>query len=192
MPEETIAKGFISCGIHPWYVQDAEIKLQILKQKIEEKNCIAIGECGLDKLHKATWQQQIEVFKQQIQLANITKKPMIIHCVKASQELIQLLHLHQNKMPIIIHGFIQNANVLEQYLQNNFYISIGTKILMPNSNAQKAIQHIPLTKLFLETDTDTTNSLEQVYTKVAELKNITVQELKHQITQNFNTIFATQ
>ena len=96
-----------SYGLHPWFIdKDTYLnQLEELERLIYERRCIAIGECGLDKLSKVNFNLQQEVFVEQIKLANRVKKPLIIHCVKAFNELINCLNLNDNKMPVIVHGF---------------------------------------------------------------------------------------
>lgn len=81
-----------SIGIHPWFIKVKTLNTQftVLEEKIQHKNCLAIGECGLDKLTEVDFQTQKEVFVTQIQLSEKYKKPLIIHCVKAHQEIIEL------------------------------------------------------------------------------------------------------
>ena len=89
---------YFSVGIHPWKISEYELKndLQILEQKIQLSNCLALGECGLDKRIETAIDLQLYVFEKQIKLAQKYNKPLLIHCVAAFQELIAILH--QNKI----------------------------------------------------------------------------------------------
>lgn len=69
---------------------------------------VAIGECGLDKVCKTDFVLQQEVFAAHIILANKLKKPLVLHCVKAYDEIIKMLSLHKNLVHVIFHGFNKN------------------------------------------------------------------------------------
>lgn len=83
---------FYSVGIHPWYIREDKIDedLRIIEEKLQTKNCLAIGECGLDKRIEVPLEQQIIVFEKQLALAEKYKKPVVIHCVAAFQEVIAI------------------------------------------------------------------------------------------------------
>jgi TatD DNase family protein len=93
-----------SYGLHPWHIEKdtAGHFLDNLKVVAHEKRCLAIGECGLDKLSKVDFGLQQEVFVEQVKIANHIKKPLIIHCVKAFNELINCLNHNNNEVPVII------------------------------------------------------------------------------------------
>src|SRR3970040_1933458 len=74
---------FYSIGIHPWYIVEERIEadLKLIKSKLQEKNCLAIGECGLDKRIEIPLDLQQSVFEKQLALAEKHQKPVVIHCV---------------------------------------------------------------------------------------------------------------
>jgi TatD DNase family protein len=113
---------------------------------------------------------------------------MIIHCVKAFNELIRIKKENKVSVPMIIHGFNNNEQIAEQLLKENFYLSFGKAILINNSNAQKVFKNTGIEKLFLETD-DSDVSIKSIFDKAAELKGMSVEELKEKIYLNFKTIF---
>ena len=83
---------YFSIGIHPWYINadSWQAELKIIEEKLQLENCLALGECGLDKRRETPIEFQIEVFEAQLLLAEKYKMPVIIHCVAAFQELIAL------------------------------------------------------------------------------------------------------
>ena len=91
-PEAEIPESYFSIGIHPWYISDLNEQLHLLEEKAKHNNCLAIGECGLDSFSEVDIKLQKIAFRQQIQLANQLKKPLIIHLVIAIFTLF-LLHL---------------------------------------------------------------------------------------------------
>lgn len=179
-----------SYGLHPWFIdKDTYLnQLEELERLIYERRCIAIGECGLDKLSKVNFNLQQEVFVEQIKLANRVKKPLIIHCVKAFNELINCLNLNDNKMPVIVHGFNNNENIARIMVNEGYYFSFGKALLGYESNAARAIITVGRKNFFLETD-DADISIKYIYKKAAELLHIDEEIIKQQLQQNFEMVF---
>jgi len=182
--------NYYSYGLHPWYIEEATYRgyLQKLEIKAHEKRCIAIGECGLDKLCKTDFNLQKNAFTEQLKIANHYKKPLIIHCVKAFNELINCLNLNNNQVPVIIHGFNNNENIAKVLLDHGCVFSFGKALLGYDSNAAKAIKNIGRKNFFLETD-DSEISIKYIYRKASEILGVDEEILKQQIQSNFETIF---
>lgn len=185
-----VRNNWISAGIHPWYIkmEDWQKDLQTLKKWIDNEQIIAIGECGLDRLAQVSIAQQLLVFDAQIKLAEQVQKPVIIHCVRAFNELIQWKIQNKPLIPLIIHGFNNKQEIAQQLLAHGFYFSLGTALVNPNSNASKVIKLIPIERLFLEND-DRETPIETVYEAAANHLEISISELKNQIWANFATVF---
>ena len=81
---------------------------------------LAMGEAGLDKLADASLSLQREVFEYQARLAEETDKPLVIHLVKAVDELLKLKQKIRPVKPWIIHGFRGKAVLAEEYLHMVF------------------------------------------------------------------------
>ena len=180
---------FFSIGIHPWYINEETWKqeLKIIEEKLALKNCLALGECGLDKRRETPIEFQIEFFEAQLLLAEKYKMPVIIHCVAAFQELIALKQKLKITVPLVIHGFSKSGELADQLLKHGFYISFG-KYLVKNPELELVFQTIPNDRFFLETDT-IEEGIEQVYDLAAKYKNIDVVTLQQIVTKNFNTVF---
>jgi TatD DNase family protein len=185
--DETIP--FYSIGIHPWYLVEnrVEADLKIIEKKLQEPNCLALGECGLDKRIEIPIDLQQQVFEKQLVLAQKYKKPIIIHCVAAFDELIAVIKKLKITVPIIIHGFSKNTQLAKQLLENGFYLSFG-KYLLQNPDLETVFRTIPNDRFFLETDIMTLN-LEQVYDLAASQKNIDIENLQEIIKLNFKVVF---
>lgn len=173
--------GF-SYGIHPWKVENSNLTL--LKSLLKENKLAAIGETGLDRLHKETYDLQRETFEQHILLAEQHQKPLIIHNVKATADIPSLHKKHQPKQPWIIHGFNGTVEEVRQLTSRGIYLSVGESIFYPNRKITKSISSIPLEYLFFETDTSD-KSIQQIYEKASELLNLPLDQLKEQIFANF-------
>lgn len=181
--------NYYSVGIHPWYINDThDNDLLRIKEVANEKRCLAIGECGLDKLSKVPFDLQERIFIEHINIANEVKKPLIIHCVKAFNELINCLNLNDNHVPVIIHGFNNNENIARVLTNEGYYFSFGKALLGYESNAAKAIKAVGRKRFFLETD-DTDLSIKYIYLKAGELLGVNDEIIQLQVEENFKTVF---
>lgn len=178
-----------SIGIHPWYINENRMEndLKTIEEKLNLKECLALGECGLDKRIDIPLQVQIEVFEKQIALAEKYQKPLVLHLVAAYQELIEIKNRLKITVPIIIHGFSKNEQIAKQLIDNGFYLSFG-KYLIRNPEMESVFKSIPNDKFFLETDT-IEESLEEVYTLAAQFKNIKIEDLINLVKSNYATVF---
>lgn len=176
---------YYSIGIHPWYLDTDVILQEQLKKIVQEikanPQIIAIGECGLDKLINQSLDKQQTIFDKQIELSETFQKPLIIHCVKYWQEIINIHKTIKPKMPWIIHGFRGKPQLAEDLLKNNIYLSVGEHF---NKNS---LQIIPTKNLFIETD-ESKLDIKNIYNKVANTLNISIDYLQQQITENAQNI----
>ncbi len=178
------ADGFYySLGVHPWHIENTDIKTAFISLEKHIQNSsqiIAIGECGLDSIIKVPLEIQIKVFEQHIAVSEQQKKPLIIHCVRASNELLHIYRKHSPQMTWILHGFRSNTNVLRSFLDfPNIYISIGEKF------NHESVRAIPDNRLLLETD-ESLLSIEEIAERVAKVRNQPVQTILD-ITSKNNT-----
>ena len=178
-----------SIGIHPWYINESRLEsdLKIIEEKLQLKQCLALGECGLDKRIEIPMELQIAVFEKQIALAEKYQKPLVLHLVAAFDELIAIKNRLQISVPIIIHGFSKNQQVAKQLIDNGLYLSFG-KYLLRNPELELVFQSIPNDRFFLETDT-IEETLQEVYILAAKYKNIPIEDLKEIVNSNFNSVF---
>jgi TatD DNase family protein len=130
---------------------------------------------------------QLAVFKEQIALSEKLELPVIIHCVRAWNELKQVKIELKPKQIWIFHGFIK-TRILNEVLENGFHISIGTAVLT-NKKVQDILPAIPNNRLFLETD-HSNCLISTVYQKVSELKKLPLQELEEILENNFKRVFT--
>ncbi len=176
-----------SIGIHPWDCMEVEAEeTQKLELYIAHKNCLAIGECGIDKLIPVSVNKQLTIFKAQLDLAIKYHKPVIIHCVKAYDEMIACCSPYLSKIPLLIHGFNKSQEMANQLISKGFYISINQSLILKN---EFDLRCIPLNKLFLETDDKQNYGIEVLYAMVAKKLNIEESLLKEKIYSNFETAF---
>ena len=146
-----------SLGIHPWFATDKHVEIVSLEQKVEHYRehvqFVAIGECGLDKIKKNNWDAQITVFESQIILAKQYQLPLIIHSVKAHNDVQMLIRKHKFPFGGVIHGFYGSVEVAKQFIKLGFKLGVGGLLL--NENPNKLVQcvtNLPWKNFILETD----------------------------------------
>ncbi len=178
--------SYYSFGIHPWDSETNGLKISEIENKAHDKFMLAIGEIGLDKVKGPAFEIQKSCFIDQVLIAEKINRPVIIHCVKAWNEIKAIKKELQPKQTWIFHGFSKVA-ILDSVLQEGLMISIGAGILN-NTKLQEALLRIPNDQLFLETD-DSEITILEVYKKVSTLKNLSLSELEQIIENNFKHIF---
>ena len=170
-----------SVGIHPWNIDDDwQDKVKRLEQVAQHPLVVAIGETGLDSLKGPNIELQQEVMQAHIDIAAAAGKPLVIHCVRTSQQVIKLWHdnPHAHNVAWVIHGFRGNDNVARQLIDAGFYLSFGVK----HNTAALAIT--PLDHLLLETDDNPSESIDDVLRQVAQAKHSSVWRLRRQVRHN--------
>ena len=182
-----------SIGIHPWYIDENRIEsdLNIISEKLQLSDCLALGECGLDKRIETPMELQTVVFKRQLELVKQTDKPIILHCVAAFEEVIAIKKELKVENPMIIHGFSKNKQVANSLLKNGFYLSFGKYLLRSRNigtELEKVFKFAPENKILLETDT-VEESIYEVYEKAAVIRGISVEKMKAIVFQNYSNIF---
>ena len=180
--------GLYSAGLHPWYLENSEQQLLALQQAAQNVNVIAIGECGLDRSCTTDWQLQINVFRQQVALANDLDKPLILHCVRAFDEVIQLLEHVPATIPVIFHGYNNKAATADRLIAKGYYLSFGAAVLRSSTPAARVLSSIPGNRFFLETD-DTDVAIADIYQNAAQLRNCATDDIILQVQNNFTTVF---
>ena len=186
-------RGYYSYGIHPWEADKADFQMETALQSLEEKlkspNVVALGEAGLDKMHKASFEQQMELFERQIELSEALQKPMILHDVRSHNEIIALRKNHKAQQPWILHGFSGTEQDIRQLIGQGIYLSVGESLLHPEKKIYKSFKYIDLDHLFLETDMAEVG-IETIYDEAAKLLDIDIAVLKRQLFANFARIFG--
>jgi len=185
--DETIPN--YSIGIHPWYIVEDRINedLAIIENKLMNVNCIAIGECGLDKRIEISMSLQQMVFEKQLALAEKYQKAVIIHCVGAFQEIIAIKKKMNISVPIVIHGFSKNIEMAKQLVKNGFYLSLGKSLFQINDMGL-IFNSVPNDRIFLETDT-IDKDIKAIYEIASKYRNIEFEEMTAIIRSNYNSIF---
>jgi TatD DNase family protein len=155
MPEA----GCYALGIHPR--QADRTLLPLLRTLAGRPQVAAVGEAGLDKLASTPWPLQEEIFVAQVQLACEIRKPLIIHCVRAWQELMAVRKTVRDDIPWIIHGFRGNGTLAGQLLRAGCFLSFGI-----HYRPEAVRQAWEVRRLLAETD-DRPVNIREVYASLA-------------------------
>jgi TatD DNase family protein len=176
-------------GIHPWFINEKNFiqQLDSVNNKVGNPEIIAIGEAGFDKLRGPSIELQRKVFEGQIALSEDLKKPVVIHCVKAWEELLFVQKKLKPRMPWLVHGFRGNEKLALQLLSKGMYLSIWYDFALRPESAG-LLRTLPKDRFFLETD-GADVSIKAIYEKVANDLAVTVEVLKLSILINFNEFF---
>jgi len=177
-----------SRGIHPWQIdENYKLNLHELESDLQHPSCLALGEIGLDKVCTTDFNLQRKLLIKQIELSEKHNLPVIIHCVKASNELFQLKREINPTQPWIWHGF-NKANLLTQTLENSIIPSFGFS-LFTNSKLLEEFSKLRENQYLIETD-NSTFSIETMYHLIAMIRKIPTDELKKEQMANFTSIFT--
>ena len=190
-------------GLHPYWVnQHNESDLKKLEQFIDNNPCVAIGECGLDyRPEQANKTKQLYFFEAQLDIALNKNIPVVIHSVRATEDVIQQLK-KRPKLKGMIHSYSGSLEQALQLIEMGFYISLGGAITYSRANKLRNIaSKIPITSLLIETDApdqpDASHQHErnepsyliEVLNVLCKLRNETKNEIMLQTTTNAKTLF---
>ena len=198
------------CGISPndvpKKIEDIDANVQeIEKLLIEDKqNIVAVGEIGLDYYwNKENKNIQKQLFIKQIELANKYNLPIVIHTREAVDDTIAIIKENNVLNKGVFHCCPLNRELVKQALKLGFYISFAGPITFKNSkNAREIVNMVPLDKILIETDSpylapepkrgtrNNSINVKIIAQKIAEFKDITVEEVAKATYNNASSIFA--
>ncbi len=183
-----IPEAFFSSGIHPWYITDNwRMILEDHFQK-DYKQRVAIGETGIDMLKGANIKLQEMVFMAHIEWALNLKMPLVIHSVRSSQRIIEILRDMKFQFPVVIHGFRQGMEVAKKFLSEGYYLSLGVYVDHAWQKLTEAIRYIPFDRILIESD-DYDGDCCEIYQQIAHIKGISADELDNRILLNVKKCF---
>jgi len=142
-------------GLHPCYVdEDYENELKKIKNHLNKKKVIAIGEIGIDLYReKKFFEQQLDAFETQCYWALENKLPVVIHTRNSLKETINIISKpHFKDLNGIFHCFDSSYEDAMKLIDLGFLIGIGGILTFKNSNLRETIAKIGIEKLVLETD----------------------------------------
>ncbi len=177
---------FLSVGLHPWFLETSALdsaKLW-LEQQAGLPAVRAIGEAGLDKVCDTPWDLQEDAFRHCIEIAETVRKPLVIHCVRAYNEVIQIKKQLKPEQPWIFHGYNKHPDTARMLLKEGCFLSFGAALLKPGNHSAEALQMTPDDRFFLETDDATETDIVAVYEQAALLRGVSMKQLKELVAGN--------
>lgn len=186
---------FLTAGFHPEFIAEfSENEINKYLEKIEEnkENLVGIGECGLDynlikdpKLRE----EQKKLFVKHINLAKRLNLPLVVHSRDAEEDCLKIL-AEEKSEKVLLH-FFSDKNLIQEVIQNNYFVSVNTSILR-SKTTKKIVKKMPIWKLMTETDSpwlgfgkrNNPTSVKRVIEKIAELKNLSFEEVDKITTEN--------
>ncbi|MCM0611014.1 TatD family hydrolase [Marinobacter sediminum] len=198
--------GLYYClGIHPWFVAEhRESDLQVLGELVRENpgRCVAIGECGLDRL-QGDLSAQWPWFEAQVDLASALGFPLVIHSVKTHDEVHSTLNRANWSGRALVHGFSGSYQQARKLVDLGCYIGVGGVITHPRARKTRdAIAGLPVESLVLETDAPDMSPagvgrgqnspafLGQIVRALADLRGMTERELAPVLMDNVCRLYG--
>ncbi len=193
-------------GVHPCEINEKNYKHEIehVEKELTTKKYIAVGEIGIDLYwYKSTFEIQKKAFIHQIELAKKYNLPIVIHVRNAFEETIEIVEKYNsNKLRGVFHCFTGSINEANRVLElQDFFLGIGGVLTFKNSGLDKTIKELELEKILLETDSpylaptpfrgkrNESKYLLNITEKLAEIHNITIEEVADITTKNAKILF---
>ena len=192
---------YVTIGYHPEYADTVtESDLDYLKSLLGEKKVVGIGEIGLDYHYtKENKDKQIWLFEEQLKIAEEFNLPVVIHSRDATMDTINTLKKY--KVKGIIHCFSGSLETANIYISMGFLLGIGGVVTFKNSKLKDVVKEVPLESIVLETDSpyltpvpfrgkiNSSKYLEYIANFIADIKNITLEELAEITSRNASSLF---
>lgn len=177
-------------GMHPWWTESRPDQAQkaSLRQLLSQPACLAMGEMGLDNLKGPALSLQMEILSDLLEIAAEMQKPVIIHCVRAFDQLIQLKKAFPSIHNWCIHGYGRHAQLAKQLTREGFYLSLMPGF--PDHKYAEIIKTIPLDRFFLETDSMPDVAIDEIYFRISKIMGWDLEHLCSQINQNAHAFFG--
>ena len=192
---------YVTIGYYPEYADTvSQSDLDYLKSLLGEKKIVGIGEIGLDYHYtKDNKDKQIWLFEEQLKIAEEFNLPVVIHSRDATMDTINTLKKY--KVKGIIHCFSGSLETANIYISMGFLLGIGGVVTFKNSKLKDVVKEVPLESIVLETDSpyltpvpfrgkiNSSKYLEFIANFIAEIKNISLEELAEITSRNASSLF---
>jgi len=195
---------YATVGMHPYDAKDlTDDTLKTFHELTVHPKVIALGEIGLDYYRNLSPRPvQKEAFEKQLDLAEETQMPIVIHNRDAYMDILPILEARQGRIQGVLHCFTGDVELMHRSLDIGFHIGIGGIVTYPNAKDIQAVaREVPADKLLIETDCpwltpqfrrEKRNEpayVRAVAEKIAELRGTTIEAIGEITTKNFQTLF---
>ena len=179
----------VSVGIHPWEVApNWEVAFEKIKlDAAQNRHVLSIGEAGFDRLKGPEISLQKAAFYAQASFAVQLEIPLILHCVKGHDLLMEYLKSTKNPPAILWHGWNQKPELARQLLPFPVFFSFGKQLLQPSSNAVQWLSACPLDRVFFETD-NSELEIAAIYQAASLILQLPEAVLAERVIANWNDI----
>jgi TatD DNase family protein len=197
---------YVALGVHPWNVQtitedELEKTLKLIEEQRQNRALVAIGEIGLDAKYNSILETQVNVFKRMLQTAELLDFPVVVHSRGMTTQILEMLPSYSLK-GVLLHWFSNPITALSEATDKGYYITEGPPTVYSNG-IREVVKNVPLTNLLTETDGPTSffkppfegkkttpTFIPSVVDAIAEIKELDVENVAEQITQNFERFFS--
>ncbi|MCO4793247.1 MAG: TatD family hydrolase [Bacteriovoracaceae bacterium] len=177
-----------SIGLHPWFQLNDTIFNKV-KMISKLKNCVAVGETGLDKVRDENFELQVIYLKKHFELAEEIEKPVILHCVKAYNDILKIALDMKLTVPVIFHDYNGGEEITIRLIkESNFYFSLGRLFMSKSSKVRQSVSHIPINRVCFETD-DKKIDLDLLGETLSNIKFLTKQKIEEEQGKTFYRLF---
>lgn len=173
----------VTVGIHPW---DAA-RRDISEVEAALPGADLVGEIGLDSLCGVKFERQLALFREQLALAERLQKPVILHCVRTFEPIMNELAKHSLRA-VIFHGFTGSPAQAKRALARGYFLSFGERTFRSPKSIE-SLQQTPMQQLFIENDESPT-PIAEIYARIASLRGIGIEQLAEAVRANFMQIFG--
>lgn len=183
-------RNFYSVGLHPWHLgspDENNRSMELVENALEFDHVIMVGEAGLDKVCQKDFNEQMRVFEAHAYMAEEFNVPLVVHCVRAFNEVMELRKKMKPAMPWIMHGYNGSLQMTQQLARHGFRFSFGENLYRPASKAIESFKYLPLELIFFETD-EFDGEVETIYRQGAKIKGVSLDFFKKEVWDNFNRI----
>lgn len=180
-------------GVHPWYIHESEDDWnERLENMLKDNPSAWVGECGIDTIKNKNIEQQLKVFEKHVYLAKKYDRPLIIHAVKASYILKDMLKIFPKR--VIFHSFTDSLEWGMEIQKKGGYIGFNQSVLR-KKNGIELIQKLDFNQILLETDGPYQSGQKNIETmpwdiiflaeNIAKIKGISVYQLEKNLYKNW-------
>jgi len=205
LEKEFPSNVFLMMGLHPTSVKEDYLEeLHHVKYWLDKRKFYGIGEIGIDLYwDKSFLLQQQDAFKTQIEWAKERKLPIAIHCRESFNEIFEVLEdVNDDRLFGIFHCFTGDIEQAKRAMSFNMKLGIGGVVTFKNGGIDKFLHKIQVNNIVLETDSpylapvpfrgkrNESYYILKVLDKLADIYNLTPQEIAKITTQNSMDVFG--
>jgi len=201
---EEFKEVFCTLGVHPHDAEDYSNAKEWMVNNLNHPKVVAVGEIGLDFFYdNAPRALQMDVFKEQMEVAEKYDLPVQVHTRDAEKETAEILQEFKGRVRGVLHCFSSSRWLAEEGLDSGFNISISGIVTFKSAQSLRDTvkEVVPLNRLHVETDApflapipcrgkeNHSSLMMHTAAVVADLKSVTLEELMRATTKNNMDLF---